>query len=89
MPALDSLHDRLRAAPVLQDEDAAAARLGDVEPAFPPGFVTPPMRALLLGIADHAPFLWRLIAQAPDRFVALAGQAPEAADAAITTRQRV
>ncbi|TXM68532.1 bifunctional [glutamine synthetase] adenylyltransferase/[glutamine synthetase]-adenylyl-L-tyrosine phosphorylase [Methylobacterium sp. WL12] len=88
MPALGSLHDRLRAAPGLHDPGTAAARLGDVEPAFPPGFVTPPVRALLLGIADHAPFLWRLIAQAPDRFVALAGQAPEAADAAITARQR-
>ncbi|TXM93050.1 hypothetical protein, partial [Methylobacterium sp. WL116] len=70
MPALGPLRDRLGAAPALHDPNTAAARLGDVEAAFPAGFLTPPLRPLLLGIADHSPFLWRLIAQAPERFAA-------------------
>ncbi|TXN42064.1 bifunctional [glutamine synthetase] adenylyltransferase/[glutamine synthetase]-adenylyl-L-tyrosine phosphorylase [Methylobacterium sp. WL30] len=88
MPALGPLRDRLGAAPALHDPNTAAARLGDVEAAFPAGFLTPPLRPLLLGIADHSPFLWRLIAQAPERFAALVEKAPEASDAAITARQR-
>ena len=83
-----ALRDRVRTAPRLHDPDGALARLGELEPALPPGFLTASLKALLLGIADHSPFLWRLITQAPDRFVALVEQAPEAADAAITARQR-
>jgi [glutamine synthetase] adenylyltransferase / [glutamine synthetase]-adenylyl-L-tyrosine phosphorylase len=36
----------------------------------------PKLRRLLLGIADHSPFLWRLIAQDPDRLVILLEQSP-------------
>ena len=55
----------------------ARERLAEVEPAFPAGFLTPPLRTLLLGLADHSEFLWGIVARAPERFVALVEQAPE------------
>ncbi|NEU11856.1 bifunctional [glutamine synthetase] adenylyltransferase/[glutamine synthetase]-adenylyl-L-tyrosine phosphorylase [Methylobacterium sp. BTF04] len=81
-----SLRARLTRAPVLSDPEAAAARLADV--AFPDGFLDPPLRALLLGIADHSPFLWQLVARAPERLVALMEQAPEVSNADLVARQR-
>ncbi|WP_375454401.1 bifunctional [glutamine synthetase] adenylyltransferase/[glutamine synthetase]-adenylyl-L-tyrosine phosphorylase [uncultured Methylobacterium sp.] len=87
MPPYGTLRERLSSAPPLHDPAAAAARLADVEHAFA-GLLTPPVHALLLGLADHSPFLWRLVTQAPDRFRTLLEQAPEAADATITARQR-
>ncbi|MCJ2045637.1 bifunctional [glutamine synthetase] adenylyltransferase/[glutamine synthetase]-adenylyl-L-tyrosine phosphorylase [Methylobacterium sp. J-078] len=83
-----SLRARLRAAPVLSDPEAAAARLEDVAPDFAPGFLNPEIRALLLGLADHSPFLWQLVARTPDRLAALIDAEPEAAHAEIVARQR-
>jgi glutamate-ammonia-ligase adenylyltransferase len=83
-----SLRARLSAAPVLSDPDAAAARLAAVAPAWPAGFLDAPLRALLLGLADHSAFLWQLVARAPDRLAALVEAEPEAALAAVIARQR-
>ena len=80
----DSLNPRLR----LADPDAARARLAEVEPACPPGFLTPACRDLLLGLADHSPFLWQAVSRAPDRLVALLDQPPDAASRDIIARQR-
>ena len=73
------LRARLSAAPVLSDPDGAAARLAEVAPAWPAGFLDAPLRALLLGLADHSPFLWQLVARAPERLAALVEAEPEAA----------
>jgi glutamate-ammonia-ligase adenylyltransferase len=80
----ESLSPRLRVA----DSEAAHARLAEIAPAFPAGFLTPPCRDLLLGIADHSPFLWRAITRAPDRLVALLEQPPDAASRGIIAQQR-
>ncbi len=37
-----------------------------------------PLRKLLLGLADHSPYLWRLITEDPGRLVRLVGAPPEA-----------
>lgn len=81
-----SLRSRLTRAPVLSDPVRAEARLADV--AFPAEFLDTPLRALLLGLADHSPFLWTLIAREPERLVALAEANPESANAALIARQR-
>lgn len=72
----------------LADPDAAQARLAEIAPALPAGFLTPPCRDLLLGLADHSPFLWRAATRSPDRLVALLEQAPDAASRDIIARQR-
>ncbi|MDP4025730.1 bifunctional [glutamine synthetase] adenylyltransferase/[glutamine synthetase]-adenylyl-L-tyrosine phosphorylase [Methylobacterium sp. NEAU 140] len=66
----------------------AEARLAEIEAAFAPGLLTPPLRTLLLGLADHSPFLWQAIVRAPERLAALVTQPPEAASAALIARQR-
>ncbi|MGU3663966.1 bifunctional [glutamine synthetase] adenylyltransferase/[glutamine synthetase]-adenylyl-L-tyrosine phosphorylase [Methylobacterium sp. A49B] len=80
----ESLSPRLR----LADPDAARARLAEIEGAFPPGFLTPACRDLLLGLADHSPFLWQAATRAPDQLVALLNQPPVAASRDIIARQR-
>ena len=84
-----TLSESLRPSLQPADPDAAGARLAEIEPAFPAGFLTPACRALLLGLADHSPFLWQAVTRAPERLVALMGQPPEAASRAIIARQRV
>ena len=81
-----SLRSRLRAAPVLSDPRGARARLAEVD--FASGFLDAGVEALLLGLADHAPFLWQLVARDPQRLAALIEAEPEAAHAAIVARQR-
>jgi len=80
--------DRLRQAPPLVDPQAAAARLADIEPAFPVGFLDAPLRSLLLALAEHSPFLWPIVARDPARFVDLASRAPEIVNAELVARQR-
>ncbi|MCJ2084825.1 bifunctional [glutamine synthetase] adenylyltransferase/[glutamine synthetase]-adenylyl-L-tyrosine phosphorylase [Methylobacterium sp. E-005] len=80
----DTLHPRLRVA----DRDTAEARLAEIAPALPPGFLTPACRDLLLGLADHSPFLWQACRRAPERLVALLEQPPDAASRDIIARQR-
>ncbi len=80
----DTLHPRLRVA----DRDTAEARLAEIAPAFAAGFLTPACRDLLLGLADHSPFLWQTCRRAPERLVALLDQPPDAASRDIIARQR-
>ncbi|GJE43660.1 bifunctional [glutamine synthetase] adenylyltransferase/[glutamine synthetase]-adenylyl-L-tyrosine phosphorylase [Methylobacterium soli] len=83
-----SLRERLTAAPSLSDPENAEARLADIAEALPKSVRDGPMRALLLGLADHSPFLWQLVSRDPERLVRLADRAPEAASAAIIADQR-
>lgn len=83
-----TLRERLRPRFQPLTSGLARERLAEVEPAFPEGFLTPPLRTLLLGLADHSEFLWGIVARTPERFVALVEQAPEAANADLIARQR-
>ncbi len=83
-----TLRERLRPRFQPVPSGLARERLAEIAPAFPDGFLTPPLRDLLLGLADHSDFLWRIVARAPERFVALAQQAPETANADLVARQR-
>lgn len=84
----DALRGRLR--PSLHPAGTAdmSGRFAEIEAAFPPGFLTPPLRDLLLGLAGHSPFLWGIVEKDPGRFVALVEQSPEKAGAALVARQR-
>ncbi len=84
----DSLGARLTRAPVLSDQKGAAARLAEIAGQFPKRFLTGALRALLLGLADHSPFLWQLASRDPARLVALCQTSPEVANAEIVARQR-
>ncbi len=84
-----SLRNRLRRAPPLVDPAAAAERLADVAATFPDGFLDAPLRALVLALAEHSPFLWQAVARDPARFVALVSRSPEGANADLIERQRV
>ncbi|MGY2048769.1 bifunctional [glutamine synthetase] adenylyltransferase/[glutamine synthetase]-adenylyl-L-tyrosine phosphorylase [Methylobacterium sp. JK268] len=92
-----TLLDRIRTAPVLAEPDRARDRLADLLQALDarPDHAAlaarlrldGPLRALTLGLADHSPFLWGLVARDPDRFARLLGQSPEAAHAALVAAQ--
>ncbi|GJD48772.1 Bifunctional glutamine synthetase [Methylobacterium crusticola] len=89
---------RLRTAPLLSDPDRARDRLDDLlalldarpERASLAAALRQDgaARALLLGLADHSPFLWGLAARGPDRLGELLAEAPEAAHAALVAGQR-
>ncbi|MFE1601469.1 bifunctional [glutamine synthetase] adenylyltransferase/[glutamine synthetase]-adenylyl-L-tyrosine phosphorylase [Methylobacterium sp. ID0610] len=91
------LLDRIRAAPLLSDAERARDRLADLLPALDAepehaGLAASlrsdgPVRALTLGLADHSPFLWGLIAREPGRFARLLAQPPEAAHADLVAAQ--
>src|SRR5687767_8075016 len=91
-----SLLERLAKAPVVADPDRAAARLADLrdrlreDPACG-ALVAPledgPLRQLLLAIADHSPFLWRLALADPARLAWLAATAPDAAARSLAESQ--
>ncbi|MFC6791810.1 bifunctional [glutamine synthetase] adenylyltransferase/[glutamine synthetase]-adenylyl-L-tyrosine phosphorylase [Methylobacterium komagatae] len=83
-----TLRERLRPRCEPNASPLARERLAEIAPAFPAGFVTPAMRALLLGLAEHSDFLWQIVTRSPALFVALAEQAPEAANAELVSRQR-
>ncbi|MDP4005264.1 bifunctional [glutamine synthetase] adenylyltransferase/[glutamine synthetase]-adenylyl-L-tyrosine phosphorylase [Methylobacterium sp. NEAU K] len=83
-----TLRESLRPSLRLTDPEAARDRLAAIEPAFAAGFLTPACRALLLGLADHSPFLWQAVTRSPERLAALMEQPPEAASRAIIARQR-
>jgi [glutamine synthetase] adenylyltransferase / [glutamine synthetase]-adenylyl-L-tyrosine phosphorylase len=68
--------------------EAARARLAEIAAALPPGFLTPSCRTLLVGLADHSPFLWQAITRSPERLVALLDQPADAASRALIARQR-
>ncbi len=77
-----SLADRLCAAPRLASPAEARERLealiGERQAAGLGAFVAHAgVRDLLLGLADHSPYLWRLIEENPSRLVRLIGAPPE------------
>ena len=80
-----SLASRLRAAPKLSDMRQAKGRLADLRDAlkhdsrFLETSRLPPVEKLLLGIADHSPFLWHLATIDPPRLARLLDSSPEAA----------
>ena len=81
LPAALPLYERLVKAPQMSDPALAQARLAD----FAAGgreaealASAPAVAALLRGIADHSPYLWKLIAADPARLVRLLGEEPEA-----------
>jgi glutamate-ammonia-ligase adenylyltransferase len=83
-----SLADRLRDAPRLAAPAAARGRLEALlgEPAAAALSVPvarPGVRDLLLGVADHSPYLWRLIGDDPGRLARLLGAPPEDSLAAL------
>ena len=74
-----SLAERIVRAPMLAAPETAAARVselyaesGDSAP------ISEMSRALLLAVADHSPYLWRLIKTNPDRLRDLFAASPEA-----------
>lgn len=84
-----SLGSRIHRAPRVSDANEARRRLSDLASAPSAEELAPrlglafwlerrPVRRLLLGIADHSPFLWHLIANDPARLARLLEVAPEA-----------
>ena len=77
-----SLAERLSDAPRLSAPAQARRRLealaSEPDAAGLGAFLSRPgVRDLLLGLADHSPYLWRLIAEDPGRLVRLVGAPPE------------
>ena len=77
-----ALADLLTDAPRLARPGPAAERLDGLLARLPDGHavasqgVRPEVEALLRGLADHSPFLWRLAAQCPDRLARLLATPP-------------
>jgi glutamate-ammonia-ligase adenylyltransferase len=76
------LRERFSKAPQLADRGAAEARLAnligdDSGSELASAASEPANRALLLAIADHSPYLWKLIRSDPDRLVQLLNASPE------------
>lgn len=86
------LSGRLTAAPRLAEPERAQARLADLLTEAPD--LAPllgedgPARDLLLGLADHSPFLWGLAARDSARLAGLLARPPEDSNAAILADQR-
>lgn len=80
-PKSSALADRLTSAPQLSDAALAQAKmkdlLGEAEGSFAKLVKRKPVAALLLGIADHSPYLWRLAQAQPLRLAALLTRDPE------------
>ncbi|MEE1654903.1 bifunctional [glutamine synthetase] adenylyltransferase/[glutamine synthetase]-adenylyl-L-tyrosine phosphorylase [Microvirga sp. CF3062] len=94
--ATDSLLSRLTKAPLVADQKRAKAQLKDFidrvrdEPesaALLEHLDDGLFRDLLLGLADHSPFLWQLIVNDPARMARLALCSPEEAHRAIIESQ--
>ncbi|MFT4097460.1 MAG: bifunctional [glutamine synthetase] adenylyltransferase/[glutamine synthetase]-adenylyl-L-tyrosine phosphorylase [Rhodoblastus sp.] len=85
-----ALWRRLSPALLVADKKAAAAKMKDLTeaaqaaPALATLLSEPAVAALLAGLADHSPFLWRLAAADPGRLGAMLASNPEEAfDAAL------
>src|SRR5579871_5191740 len=76
-----SLAERIVAAPRLAAPAEARRRLAALvaaEPALGHLLANPETQSLALGVADHSPYLWSLVADDPARFLRLLRAAPEA-----------
>lgn len=82
------LAECLGRAPPLSNPEAAEARLAEIAGSLPADLRAGSTRDLLLGLADHSPFLWSLAARDPERLARLLRDAPEASDARILADQR-
>ncbi len=93
MSATDPLHRQLTAAPKLADTRAAKIKLDDLLERGDVALATlceaAPVRDLLLGIADHAPFLWQLARSKPQRLTQLLSESPDVAFARILSDLRI
>jgi [glutamine synthetase] adenylyltransferase / [glutamine synthetase]-adenylyl-L-tyrosine phosphorylase len=80
-PKSSALADRLTSAPQLSDTALAQAKMKDLldeaDGSFAKLVKRKPVAALLLGIADHSPYLWRLAQAQPLRLAALLTCDPE------------
>jgi [glutamine synthetase] adenylyltransferase / [glutamine synthetase]-adenylyl-L-tyrosine phosphorylase len=76
-----SLQQRFCEAPQIADSFAAEWRLNDfiadADAEFAARMAEPGTRALLLAVADHSPYLWKLIRSDPDRLLRLLDASPE------------
>lgn len=79
-----ALRERLSTAPVLSDVGTARARLSELPEALRTDDRLAP---LLLGLADHSPFLWQMCLRAPEALAQLVETSPEAASAALVADQ--
>jgi [glutamine synthetase] adenylyltransferase / [glutamine synthetase]-adenylyl-L-tyrosine phosphorylase len=86
------LAHRLVAAPVLVDPALAASKMQDLrkdaDGALAALVAAPPVEALLLGLADHSPYLWRLARARPQRLAELLQNDPAQSLAACLARLR-
>ncbi|MDB5569049.1 MAG: bifunctional [glutamate--ammonia ligase]-adenylyl-L-tyrosine [Hyphomicrobiales bacterium] len=76
-----SLAHRLNAAPVVHDERRARERMVERlegAPQLAALLTSKPVVALLRGLADHSPYLWRLVEADPARLAGLLSQDPDA-----------
>ena len=78
----DTLAERLKAAPRLAAPAATRGRLAALlqspaAAALAPALEVERVRALLLGLADHSPYLWTLVAEDPARTARLLSEPPE------------
>ena len=78
---MPSLQQRFSKAPVLADRRASEARLGDLlaeaGDELAAAAAAPATRALLLAVADHSPYLWKLLRSDPGRLLRLLCAPPE------------
>jgi glutamate-ammonia-ligase adenylyltransferase len=70
------LFERVTAAPRLRDAKLARGRLADLGGALDDLLAQKGFAALVEGIAEHSPYLWRLIAADPQRFLRLVREDP-------------
>ena len=81
LPVPAALISRLCAAPLVSDHARAEQRLENLASsslAFAALLEAPAGRAVLAGLADHSPYLWRLVRVDPERAARLFVGAPEA-----------
>lgn len=80
-PKSPALADRLVSAPCLSDANLARAKMKDLldEGGGALGKLAKqkPVAALLLGLADHSPYLWRLAQADPERLAGLLARDPD------------
>ncbi len=93
---MGSLAERIVSAPLVCDAKRAKSHLADLSDRAKDeasaerlnGLLADgPFRNLLLAIADHSPFLWRLVVSDPERLIRLASISPETAHETVVRRQ--